>query len=106
MSAPLELVRISEDEFFDIYRPLPKDGNSAPLYEFDEVKDQDLHHVWTIVEGDDGGWYAQPGFHVVNKVGYTLTEKAWEHEHIEAVYFEGSPEDADDADPEAGGPRP
>jgi len=24
-------------------------------------------------DGSDGSWYAQPGFHIVNKLGYVMT---------------------------------
>lgn len=98
-------VQISEEDFDEKFRPIqrPGDDNAAPLYEYHEVKDQQLEHVWSIIEGEDGGWYAQPGFHVVNMMGYTLTEIPWEHDNMEAVYFEAT---ADEDDLQEGGMRP
>lgn len=32
--------------------------------------------VWTMVEAENDKWYISPGYHLVNRVGYLLTEKA------------------------------
>jgi hypothetical protein len=40
--------------------------------------------VWTWVDAD-GGTYIIPGYHYVNRIGYFLTEKEWEHEEVEVV---------------------
>lgn len=82
-------VQISEDDFMDEYNPQcnPSDGESL-AHEFEDVKDKDPHHVWSVVESDDGETlYALPGFRVVNKIFYLVTEKPWPHENIEAVYL-------------------
>lgn len=63
---------------------------SGDLYHFDEVKDQPENHVWTILESEDdadGNWYAAPGFHYVNKLGYILTQKPWADDTLDAIYF-------------------
>lgn len=30
--------------------------------------------VWTVLEGGSGKWYISEGFHLVNRVGYLVTE--------------------------------
>lgn len=77
---------ISEDAFTEEWG-----AHAAPsgdLFEFDEVKDLPLNTVWTVVDTDDGHWIAQPGFHVVNKLGYVVTQKPWSDSEIEAFWFE------------------
>lgn len=47
-------------------------------------------HIWTVVDTDDdsdGNWYAQPGFHIVNKLGYVMTRKPWVDSTPDAIYF-------------------
>ncbi len=63
------------------------DGN---LLTFDDVKNEPPEHVWTVVESgddEDGSWYAAPGFHVVNRLGYVLTERPWVDATLDAIYF-------------------
>ncbi len=79
---------ISEREFEDIWGVYLKP--SGDLFQFDDVRDQPPEHVWTIVDsGDDsdGNWYAVPGFHVVNKLGYVMTRKPWSESTSDAIYF-------------------
>lgn len=64
--------------------------SDGSLFTFDDVRNERLEHVWTIVEsGEDSdlNWYAAPGFHVVNKLGYVTTEKPWTDEALDAIYF-------------------
>lgn len=83
--------QLSEKEFEEEFNPLPKNKDGDLMREHEEVVDLPLNTVWTVV--DDGGetdnWYAIPGFHIVNKIGYVVTEKPWEDDDIEAMYFEG-----------------
>lgn len=79
---------INEDEFQNDWGVIRKP--SGDLFDFTEVKDQPVNHVWTVLEsgdGDDGNWYASPGFHVVNRMGYVVTEKPWVDELRDAIYF-------------------
>jgi hypothetical protein len=79
---------ISENEFWDEWEVIQK--ASGDLFEFSDVKDQPLNHVWTILEsgdGDDGNWYASPGFHIVNRIGYVMTKRPWTNELRDAIYF-------------------
>lgn len=79
---------ISEGEFKDVWGVYLQP--SGDLFQIDDVRDQSPEHVWTIVDsGDDtdGNWYAQPGFHVVNNLGYVMTRKPWSDTTPDAIYF-------------------
>lgn len=85
------------DAFWDEYGV---DNNFGELYEFDQIKSADPYMIWTIVEGDGSteNLYAVPGFSVVNKIGYILTEKPWTDATEQKIYATGP--DSDDASPE------
>ncbi len=60
-----------------------------------------LEHVWTVSEGDDAdengvnlddNWYASPGAHVVNALGYLITVKAWAEDTPDAIWCLGEDE--------------
>ena len=79
---------ISEREFEEVWGVylMP----SGDLFQFDEIRNKPPKHVWTIVDsGDDadGNWYALPGFHIVNKLGYVMTRKPWSDATPDAIYF-------------------
>lgn len=79
---------ISEHELWNDWgvRQSAEDG----LMDFDEANNHRLHHVWTVVEsGDDGdgNWYAMPGFHCVNRLGYIVTDRPWVDDAQDAIYF-------------------
>lgn len=79
---------ISEREFEDVWGVYLKP--SGDLFQFDDVRNQSPELVWTVVDsGEDlnGNWYAQPGFHIVNKLGYVMTRKPWSDSTPDAIYF-------------------
>lgn len=84
---------IPENDFCEVWGVrLAADGG---LFDFDAVRDMPADRVWTIVEsGDDmdGNWYAIPGLHYVNRLGYVITEQPWVDYTLDAIYF------ADDVD--------
>jgi hypothetical protein len=85
---PIDQVLISERDFDEIWGVDVKP--SGDLFEFADVRDEPPQHVWTIVDsGDDsdGNWYAQPGFCVVNRLGYVMTHKPWSDSTPDAIYF-------------------
>lgn len=82
-----------QDTTFWAYQPKPNhldpeseiwDGCMFETYgpELDFVKQQPNRHIWTLVEADDSGWYILTGFHLVNRVGYFVTEKPWPEQMI------------------------
>lgn len=84
---------ISEDQFEDLYRPRTVPGKDPALWdvqwEREDSMKEDPRHVWTVVEGDDGGLYATPGFHYVNRLYDLVTEVPWEDEDIVGVWCAG-----------------
>lgn len=79
---------ISEQDFDAVWGVYLKP--SGDFFEFQDVRDQPLNHVWTVIEtgdDDDGNWYAQPGFHIVNKIGYVMTTKPRSDSTPHAIYF-------------------
>jgi len=93
---------ISEQSFMDDYRPINLSGDGDMIvqtYAEAELAVQDLalsnRHIWAIVEsGDDGSLYASPGYHLVNTIGFVVTENAWQSEVQDAVWHDAS-EDLD-----------
>lgn len=79
---------ISEREFDEVWGAYLKP--SGDFFEFEDVRKQPVNHVWTVVEtGDDtdGSWYAVPGYHYVNRIGFVLTQKGWTDGSLDAIYF-------------------
>lgn len=68
---------IGEDDFEERY--LPRTADSGDLFELDDLKRMGIEDrfVWTIVEGDSGNLYASAGYHLVNRLGYIITEVPW-----------------------------
>lgn len=83
---------LSEDEFWETYKPLegPTGQSGSHIWEYAELEGIPTERVWTIVEtgGDDENWYALPGVHIVNRIGYAVTDKPWTDEAVTAVWFE------------------
>jgi hypothetical protein len=80
---------MTEDYFYDQMKPVKNhlDENSAfdgfmfETYgpEVEYVRCQDPDKVWTIVE-TEGQMSIIPGFHIVNRIGYMLTQVKHEGE--------------------------
>ena len=89
---------ISESTFMVMYRPYLAGEEGDYLHQtLDEAlaaaraHGGDLHNVWTILDsgdGDDDNLYASPGAHIVNRLGYVVTERPWETGLEDAVWFE------------------
>jgi hypothetical protein len=100
--------RISWQQFIDRYRPVSagiREGNPGiPMF---ETFGQDLRtvcrtqeqHVWTFIdmglanlcsvpkdEDGDECWLLVAGYHRVNRLGYVITEVAWECDCLEVLY--------------------
>lgn len=86
--------QISEDEFWDDWGVIQKADSG--MFDYNDVKDQPLERVWTLVDTgtyEDENWYAIPGFHIVNKLGYIMTRRAWRADTPDAIYFLHEDED-------------
>lgn len=96
---------ISEDSFMDDYRPIQYGKDGDYVYPLVQDAKADLEkrglseaHFWTVIEGDDdGSLYASPGLHVVNAIGYILTEEPARSDVVDAVWYDAS-EDLDELD--------
>lgn len=86
-------IKLTEEEFETQYQPKQKpDGN---YFEWVDVKDLPAERVWTVVETGDpvnDSWYALPGFRIVNKIGYLVSDTPWTDDDIEALWFSSWPE--------------
>lgn len=87
--------QLSEDEFDEQFTVIP-DARGDTIRPSADGIDADSKHLWTIVDAD-GSLYAVSGWHFVNRVGYILTEEAWEEES-EAVWYEFNDDEGDDED--------
>ena len=45
--------------------------------ELEFIKSQNPYHIWTYGDGDSGGTYIWNGWHIVNRIGYFITEVPW-----------------------------
>ena len=52
------------------------DGHMFETYDGEVafVKEQDPAYIWMYGDGDDGGSYIWNGWHIVNRIGYFVTE--------------------------------
>ncbi len=77
-------IELDFDEWFDTYKPIKNnidmnasfDGHMFETYgdEYEFVKAQDENRIWMYGDGDDGGTYIWNGWHIVNRIGYFITE--------------------------------
>ena len=83
------------DNFYEKYHPLPNHFYTNPEdCPWDgcmlETYDREIEYVlsfannpalqrnlWTIVEGDDGQVCICAGYHLVNRMGYLITDEPW-----------------------------
>ena len=79
---------ISEDDFWEVWG-VQHAADGEP-FDYRQARGYPVEHVWTIVEsGDDMNetWYAMPGLHYVNRLGYVVTEQPWVEYTLDAIYF-------------------
>ena len=91
----IPLIELTEDEWFDTYKPIKNhidptasfDGCMFETYgeELEFIEKQKELYIWTYGDGDDGGTYIWNGFHVVNRIGYFLTEVPFDDKSITQV---------------------
>ena len=60
------------------------DGMMFETYgkEYAYVASQPAQNIWTWIDGDTGSWIAN-GLHIVNRIGYFVTEQPCELDNIE-----------------------
>jgi hypothetical protein len=77
-------IEMDFDEWCETYKPIPNnivedssfDGTMFETYgaEYEFVKKADPAYIWMYGDGDDGGTYIWNGWHIVNRIGYFITE--------------------------------
>jgi hypothetical protein len=77
-------IEMTEEEWFETYKPIKNhidtnasfDGHMFETYgdEVEFVKSTPLNRVWMYGDGDDGGSYIWNGWHIVNRIGYFITD--------------------------------
>jgi hypothetical protein len=88
------VVKMTVEEWEEQYKPIvnhldanaswasdDSDGIMFETYgaEVDYVYAQPLYTTWTYVDGQEGT-YILAGRHLVNRIGYFITEVTWEHD--------------------------
>ena len=81
---PVQFIEMDFDEWCETYKPIPNnivedssfDGTMFETYgdEVAFVKKADPAYIWMYGDGDDGGTYIWNGWHIVNRIGYFITE--------------------------------
>lgn len=80
---------ISERVFWDKYKPI--ETPTGDYWEYKDTLAYPMNRVWTLIEGEKN-WrnlYACPGYHIVNVLGYCVTEEPWTDQARVALYFSG-----------------
>lgn len=77
-------IEMDFDEWCATYKPIPNnivedssfDGTMFETYgdEVAFVKKTNPAYIWMYGDGDDGGTYLWNGWHIVNRIGYFITE--------------------------------
>lgn len=60
--------------------------------ELDFVQSQEANKIWTIVDGDNDNTFYMAGYHLVNRIGYFVTEVPWQTGD-EEIECEGVPDE-------------
>ena len=71
-----------------VRKEAPFDGTMFETFgdELTFVRDQPADRIWTLVQSDDGDLYVVSGYHLVNRLGYFITDRpVAAHEAIEIV---------------------
>jgi len=79
---------MNDDQFFEHYKPIqnhlvadaPESGCMFETYgpELDFVQSQNPKTIWTLIDGENDNIVYIAGFHLVNRIGYLITEVPWE----------------------------
>lgn len=77
-----------QQEFKPIQDPDNEGDKMFETYgeELATVQAAPANNVWTLIDGDNGETVVVNGFHFVNRIGYYITEKAFDpHDDIEVI---------------------
>lgn len=45
--------------------------------DYEKVRSTNPQYIWTVLDGDDGLMYLVAGHHLVNRIGYVISQKPW-----------------------------
>lgn len=93
---------IAEDEFIERFGPIRNPVNPTAGFDFGEggclfestgpdlefVRAQPMDQVWTVIEGDDG-LEITDGLHMVNRLGYLVTDRPCPPDTMITVSLDG-----------------
>jgi hypothetical protein len=93
---------ITEDEFIERFGPIRNPVNSMAGFDFGDggclfesagpdlefVRAQPMNQVWTVIDGDDG-LEITDGMHVVNRLGYLVTDRPCPPDTMVTVSLDG-----------------
>ena len=93
ISTPKEM---TYEKWLDCFQPAtnsltsnaPFDGLMFETFgaELDYVRTMPARQVWTLVEGDENELIIIDGYHLVNRIGYFITDRPWHgNESIEVL---------------------
>ena len=93
ISTPKEM---TYEKWLDGFQPVinslatnaPFDGLMFETFgaELDYVRSMPARQVWTLVEGDENELIIIGGYHLVNRIGYFITDQPWQdNETIEVL---------------------
>lgn len=87
---PPAVLEIDEPTFWEKYRPVVDPTEGQVIRGPESIPNLAATTVWTVVDtGESETLYALPGIHVVNRLGYVVTERPWPHRRVMAIYSAG-----------------
>lgn len=83
---PPALLEIDEPTFWEKYRPVADPADGQVIRGLGSIGNLAATTLWTVVDtGESETLYALPGSHVVNRLGYVVTERPWPHRSVVAI---------------------
>ncbi len=85
---------MNEETWDSTYQPIMDSQEEGSfVQEYDEIKDVDVHHVWSLIDGSDtDSIFVLPGFRLVNVIAYVETKVPWVTGDEEAFYYDSEGE--------------
>ena len=68
---------ITEDEWDQQYNPLNDSLLQDHGRDLELVMLQPKDQIWTLVEAENEKLFIRNGYHIVNRIGYYITQKPW-----------------------------
>ena len=78
-----------QEKYKPIQNPFTKEGSyENTLFEtygkdLEFVRQQKSENIWTLIDCENEESWTIPGYHIVNRAGYFITEHSWKFQDIE-----------------------